>query len=34
VQAEARVAVLGHLEGLNHVFVHAAADPKKAVDIV
>jgi glutamate-5-semialdehyde dehydrogenase len=34
VQKEARVAVLGHLEGLNHVFVHAAADPKKAVDIV
>lgn len=34
VQKEARVAVLGHLEGLNHVFVHAAADPKQAVDIV
>jgi glutamate-5-semialdehyde dehydrogenase len=34
VQAEARVAVLGHLEGLNHVFVHAAADPMKAVEIV
>jgi glutamate-5-semialdehyde dehydrogenase len=34
VQKEARVAVLGHLEGLNHVFVHAAADVKKAVDIV
>jgi glutamate-5-semialdehyde dehydrogenase len=34
VQREARVAVLGHLEGLNHVFVHAAADPKQAVDIV
>lgn len=34
VQAEARAPVLGHLEGLNHVFVHAAADPKKAVDIV
>jgi len=34
VQREARVAVLGHLEGLNHVFVHAAADPKKAVEIV
>ncbi|WP_422178275.1 glutamate-5-semialdehyde dehydrogenase [Caulobacter sp.] len=34
VQAEARVAVLGHLEGLNHVFVHAAADPQKAVEIV
>ena len=34
VQKEARVAVLGHLEGLNHVFVHAAADVKKAVGIV
>ena len=34
VQAEARVAVLGHLEGLNHVFVHAAADPRQAVEIV
>lgn len=34
VQKEARVAVLGHLEGLNHVFVHAAADPKQAVEIV
>lgn len=34
VQAEARAPVLGHLEGLNHVFVHAGADPQKAVDIV
>jgi glutamate-5-semialdehyde dehydrogenase len=34
VQAEARAPVLGHLEGLNHVFVHAGADPAKAVDIV
>lgn len=34
VQAEARAPVLGHLEGLNHVFVHAGADVKKAVDIV
>ncbi|PZR32522.1 glutamate-5-semialdehyde dehydrogenase [Caulobacter segnis] len=34
VQAEARAPVLGHLEGLNHVFVHAAADAKKATDIV
>jgi len=33
VQAEARAPVLGHLEGLNHVFVHAAADPQKAIDI-
>ena len=34
VQAEARAPVLGHLEGLNHVFVHTAADLQKAVDIV
>ncbi|MBI1408186.1 MAG: glutamate-5-semialdehyde dehydrogenase [Caulobacter sp.] len=34
VQAEARAPVLGHLEGLNHVFVHAAADVAKARDIV
>ncbi|HYE44611.1 MAG TPA: glutamate-5-semialdehyde dehydrogenase [Caulobacter sp.] len=34
VQAEARAPVLGHLEGLNHVFVHAAADLAKARDIV
>jgi glutamate-5-semialdehyde dehydrogenase len=34
VQAEARAPVLGHLEGLNHVFVHAAADIAKAVRIV
>jgi glutamate-5-semialdehyde dehydrogenase len=30
VQAEARAPVLGHLEGLNHVFIHASADPAKA----
>jgi glutamate-5-semialdehyde dehydrogenase len=30
VQAEARAAVLGHAEGVNHVYVHAAADPAKA----
>jgi glutamate-5-semialdehyde dehydrogenase len=34
VQAEARVAVLGHAEGVNHVYVHAAADPAKARAIV
>ena len=33
VQAEARAPVLGHLEGLNHVFLHAGADPSKAIDI-
>ncbi|MBS0363004.1 MAG: glutamate-5-semialdehyde dehydrogenase [Proteobacteria bacterium] len=30
VQAEARAPVLGHLEGLNHVFLHASADLAKA----
>ncbi|MDO9222830.1 MAG: glutamate-5-semialdehyde dehydrogenase [Caulobacter sp.] len=34
VQAEARAPVLGHLEGLCHVFVHAKADVAKARDIV
>ncbi|MFZ4605695.1 MAG: glutamate-5-semialdehyde dehydrogenase [Caulobacter sp.] len=34
VQADARAPVLGHLEGLNHVFVHAKADIAKARDIV
>lgn len=33
VQDEARVPVIGHLEGLCHVYVHAAADPRKAIDI-
>ena len=34
VRDEARgVAVLGHLEGLNHVFLHASADLEKAVAI-
>ncbi len=30
VRREARVAVLGHLEGVNHVYVHASADPAMA----
>jgi len=30
VQHEARVPVLAHAEGLNHTFVHAAADPDMA----
>jgi glutamate-5-semialdehyde dehydrogenase len=30
VQAEARVPVLAHLDGICHTFVHAAADPAKA----
>ncbi|WP_426028977.1 glutamate-5-semialdehyde dehydrogenase [Brevundimonas sp. TWP2-3-4b2] len=34
VKAEARVAVLGHLEGVNHVYVHASADPDMARAIV
>jgi glutamate-5-semialdehyde dehydrogenase len=33
VQDEARVPVLAHLDGINHTFVHAAADPAKARDI-
>ncbi len=33
VQAEARVPVIGHLEGLCHTYVDASADPQKAVDI-
>ncbi len=34
VQQEARVPVLAHLEGICHVYVHAAADPDKARAIV
>ena len=34
VQAEARVPVFAHLEGVNHVFVEASADPDKARAIV
>lgn len=30
VQADARVPVLAHLDGINHTYVHAAADPDKA----
>jgi len=33
VQAEARAPVLGHLEGLNHVFLHESADLQKAIDV-
>ncbi len=33
VQREARAPVLAHLEGLNHTYVHAAADPVKAVEV-
>lgn len=34
VQRDARVPVIGHLEGLCHVFVHASADIAMARDIV
>jgi glutamate-5-semialdehyde dehydrogenase len=33
VQAEARAPVLGHLEGQNHVYLHASADLAKAIEI-
>ncbi|MDX2232991.1 MAG: glutamate-5-semialdehyde dehydrogenase [Hyphomonadaceae bacterium] len=33
VQEEARVPVFAHLEGLCHVYVHAGADPEKAIAI-
>jgi glutamate-5-semialdehyde dehydrogenase len=34
VQAEARVPVLAHLDGINHSYVDAAADPAKAIPII
>jgi glutamate-5-semialdehyde dehydrogenase len=33
VQEEARVPVLAHLDGINHTFVHASADPAMAAAI-
>lgn len=33
VQADARVPVLAHLDGINHTYLHSAADPAKAVEI-
>ncbi|MBN8500380.1 MAG: glutamate-5-semialdehyde dehydrogenase [Sphingomonadales bacterium] len=33
VQADARVPVLAHLDGINHTYIHASADPEKAVAI-
>src|SRR3546814_14844556 len=30
VQAEARVPVLAHLDGINHLYVHSSADPATA----
>jgi glutamate-5-semialdehyde dehydrogenase len=34
VAAESRIPVIKHLDGICHVYVDAAADPKKACDIV
>lgn len=34
VQDEARVPVIGHLEGLCHTYIHAGADPAKAEAII
>jgi glutamate-5-semialdehyde dehydrogenase len=34
VQRESRVPILAHAEGLNHTYLHAAADPDMAVRIV
>lgn len=34
VQTDARVPVIGHLEGLCHVYVHESADAQQAADIV
>jgi glutamate-5-semialdehyde dehydrogenase len=34
VQRESRIPVIAHLEGLCHTYVHAAADPEKAREIV
>jgi glutamate-5-semialdehyde dehydrogenase len=34
VQAEARVPVLSHLEGICHTYVHTDADPAKALNLV
>ncbi|MCZ6516876.1 MAG: glutamate-5-semialdehyde dehydrogenase [Gammaproteobacteria bacterium] len=34
VQADARVPVIGHLEGICHVYVHHSADPDMARDVV
>ncbi|MGZ8361084.1 MAG: glutamate-5-semialdehyde dehydrogenase [Allosphingosinicella sp.] len=34
VEQDARVPVLGHLEGICHSYVHASADPDMAVDVL
>ena len=33
VQDEARVPVLAHLDGINHLYIDGAADPAKAIDL-
>ncbi|KTE14022.1 glutamate-5-semialdehyde dehydrogenase [Sphingopyxis sp. H115] len=33
VQDEARVPVLAHLDGINHLYIDGAADPEKAVEL-
>jgi glutamate-5-semialdehyde dehydrogenase len=33
VQADARVPVLAHLDGICHTYIHSAADPAMALDI-
>ncbi|MFT3967173.1 MAG: glutamate-5-semialdehyde dehydrogenase [Sphingobium sp.] len=34
VQEEARVPVLAHLDGINHTYIHASADPEMAKSVV
>jgi glutamate-5-semialdehyde dehydrogenase len=34
IQSNTKIPVLGHAEGICHVFVHRAADPEKAVRVV
>ncbi|MEM1163437.1 MAG: glutamate-5-semialdehyde dehydrogenase [Pseudomonadota bacterium] len=34
VQREARVPVFAHLEGICHIYIDKAADPKKAIEVV
>ncbi|MEL6687347.1 MAG: glutamate-5-semialdehyde dehydrogenase [Pseudomonadota bacterium] len=34
VQTDARVPVLAHLDGLNHTYIHTAADSAMAIDVI